>query len=293
MPSRRKVLVTLLGASLSGCATREPRNQPKTAEPTVTKRVTGGTERPNETGTQEPSYSSHSFGQSASIDGMVVTLSNLRVQDSGFQPLSADSMTVVSPDDQRFVLCTARTDEPGVQPSRFSLHLAETKHSGNADFHEVYHVGGYTPLYGGDRMEGLLGFRIPAPTTVSDEEVRIQIQDDAWRFPEGAVKHLTRPKPSFKLLSFECPSEIRADEGFEVRVRVKNTGDVPGTFRGVLNVAGYAYAVYPYPFEFETSPDGEGTWRKQFEPLDAATEREVSIDLLTPAGERYVRANLS
>ncbi|MFB6193476.1 MAG: hypothetical protein ABEI75_00290, partial [Halobaculum sp.] len=210
------------------------------------------------------------------------------VQKSGYRPTSPDSMAVTDPDGAQFLLCRVRVEDGAFDASAFRLEVDGETYRGNAAVDDHYSVGGYEALYDSEYGEGLLVFRVPAPAP-ADPPVAVRLRDAAWRLSRGAVERLRRPETTFALAAFETPDRIDPDEGFTVRVRARNTGDVPGVFRGVLNVAGYRYAFAPFPFEIDLAAGESGTWQKEFPTVTRDVTGDVGLFLRTAIGDRTRR----
>lgn len=111
-------------------------------------------------------------------------------------------------------------------------------------------------------------FPLSAPSSPSSAEVRWDGPDETrtWSLPDGAIEDLSAPTTEWDLVSFDAPESVDPDESFSVTMEARNAGDVPGTFRGVLNQEGPMYGV-------------SATWKHEV-TAGATIRREDRADVL-------------
>ncbi|QLG62572.1 hypothetical protein [Halorarum salinum] len=139
--------------------------------------------------------------------------------------------------------------------------------------------------------EGWIGFAVPAGS--SGEDPRITLGEASWRLDDEHATRLAGPKPTFELVSFDVPETVEARESFGATVTARNVGDVPGAFRGVLNVEGGVAAYAPYSFELELDADEEASWTKEFGSDVTRPAVLMRHHLKTPAGDRDAKTEVS
>jgi hypothetical protein len=195
------------------------------------------------------------------------------------------------------VLATVAGSESGPPPDAFALVVDGDRYRARPDV-----LGGpfrisdrgppYDPSYGTDG--GWVAFVVPSP--LDAREGRIVVADDggtaAWRLDESTLAALRRPTARFELRAVEIPETITVGESVSVRIAAENVSEVPGVFRGVLNVANLQYAYAPYPFALETEPGEVVVWEKTFDETPPEGVGSVGFFLDTVAGDREVRATV-
>jgi hypothetical protein len=249
------------------------------------------------TATTDPASTPATVGTTQSVGDTSVTVSNVAGQGSVLYLDSPDSMAVATPDDGRYVLATVAGSESGPPPGAFALVVDGDRYRARPDvlggpFRISDRGPAYDPSYGTDG--GWVAFVVPSP--LDAHEGRIVVADDGetavWRLDESTVAALRRPTARFELRAVEIPGTVTVGEPVSVRVAAENVSEVPGVFRGVLNVANLQYAYAPYPFALETEPGEVVVWEKTFDETPPEGVGSVGFFLETVAGGTEVRATV-
>lgn len=298
MPSTRRGILGVAGSALAGfagciapsggngtgseSATAEPAGSPSPADPTE------GSTTP-----RDPA----AVGETVTVDGATVSIAEVGVQSSVQYLDSPDSMDVTAEDGVWYVFATieASAGESGDLPTAADFELAVDggEHDGTTvPGFDTDGVDGWETQYDPEADgEGWIGFAVQADAPGADP--RIALGDASWRLGEDAVERLAGPKPTFELVSFEVPETVEARESFAATVTARNAGDVPGTFRGVLNVEGGVAAYAPYPYDLDLDVGEEATWTEEFGTDVTRPGATMRHHLRTPAGDRDVVTEVS
>ncbi|WP_435115134.1 hypothetical protein [Halolamina sp. C58] len=289
MPSRREYLAIAGLGSMAGCLGG---NESTTTErdPTPTATKTPVSTAPATVSTDDPA----GVGEPVTVDGVDVTLERVAVQSS-LAVVYTDSGDVIANTDGRFVLAAFDAGPAGpAAPAadRYTLVTAgerERPMEPGGGFwlsengrREQYSTESATSEAGG----GWLAF--PVDGGLDAEAAQITVGSGAWALPERVTERLSQPAPRYELRSFDHPETVTPDEPFSVSLTVENVGSVAGTFRGVLNVRGVQYAVYPYPIRVDLEPGETDIWTKEYGPDEGLNDVDQTgaFDLRTPVGDR-------
>ena len=211
--------------------------------------------------------------------------------------LDDDAMTLVTPDDGRYVLFSVAGSESGPAPESFSLVVDGDRYPSRVDAFggsPSLHDRGpkYDPSYGTDG--GWIAFVVPPALDAREARIRVENGADAaeWRLDDDHLDALRRSLARFELRRVDLPERLRPYEPVSVRVAAENVSEVPGVFRGVLNVANLVAAYAPYPFALDTDPGETVVWEKTFTEGPPPSAPSVGFFLDTVAGERDVRATV-
>ncbi|AUV80468.1 hypothetical protein C2R22_01355 [Salinigranum rubrum] len=290
-PSRRAFLGTTAGLCLgvAGCLDRGRSGASPTETPTP---------RESSRATPEPTPTAdastpRTLGTEQPVGGVPVTVSNLAVQDSVLYRDTDDSMAVASDEGKRYVLVSVSGNESGPPPEAFALVVDGKEFEPTAFRGGIDEYGPrYDPGYGVE--EGYLPFVVPA--SLDADEGRIAVENEsqtaAWRLAEIDLDALRRPKAAFELRTVELPETLRRYDPVSVRVTAENVGDVPGTFRGVLNVTNLVAAYAPYPFALDADPGETVVWEETFREGPSRGVESVGFFLYTVGGNRERRATV-
>ncbi|MBP1987436.1 hypothetical protein [Halolamina salifodinae] len=277
MPSRREYLVVAGSLSLGGCLDN---GGASTLSGTTT--TTAGTATPAATATPAQ------VGEAVNVNGAEVTLNRVTTQSSFVYQESADTKGVATREGERFLLAEfGISSESRPTVTQFSIVAdGETVSEPIRDYRTRQPSGPSFDRSPYDENGGWLLF--PVPAELDAESIRIVVGDVGWGLSDAVSTQLRQPLPTFDIVSFEHPETVETDEEFSVSVTAENIGETTGTFRGVLNVAGVEYAVYPYPFELELDPGESATWTREYGPESGLNEAgdTGSLDLRTPVGDR-------
>jgi hypothetical protein len=296
MPSRRSLLrrsglALTAGVGLAGCLGDE---YGRPTAPSVTSPDASSAPSPVGTGTATGTVEPGEMGDARTIAGLPVVVSNPTAQTSVTHLTTPDSMGVTRAPGGRIVLVDVgvghdpATPPAGApSPGEFVLRTGDRSVEGTVSLDDVGSSlrdrrSKYDPGYGTTR--GWVAFPVPAPFEAA--AARVEVEGSAWRLPKWVVDALGRPLPAWELVSTSLPETLVAGEPFEVSVEVRNTGEVTGRFRGVLNTAGIGAAYAPHPFVLEIEPDESGTWSYRDRAPEA--DRNVGLYLRTPVGDREV-----
>lgn len=312
MPSRRSLLrssglALAAGVGLAGClgdsdAGGGRRTSPSGAPPTDTPTPSSpaATPTPSRKITRDGSTATSGMGDERTVAGLPVVVSNPTARTSVIHLTTPDSMDVTRAPDGRLVLVDVRvgSDSPATPPAgspapgAFVLRAGDRAFEGTVSLADVgislhERTTKYDPGYGTSR--GWVAFSVPARFEATSP--RIELGDAAWRLPERVADDLSKPLPEWELLSATLPGELAAGEPFEVSLEVRNTGDVAGRFRGVLNTAGIGPAYAPHPFVLDVAPGETGAWIYRDSAPDSA--RNVGFHLRTPVEDRDVQVSVT
>lgn len=261
MPSRRRTLLTSVGAALTGLAgCLDFGGAPdRTSTPTRTPTSTPTT----------PAITDTALGNAMPLDtdgdgrgdGMVVVVSDLVAAHSIRYLTAPDAFGIADAGEEQFVLVrtAAKGEGPSPTPDAFSLVADGTAY--DAGIEAVGPARIDAPAsgrpYGGSDRRGYLGFRVPAP--LDADAVAIHLAETGrWVVPDSAVEDLRAPPPSFET-TLSVPDAVAADEAITVGLDVTNAGEGVGTFHGALNHQGPLYAADAFAFSL---PVGESTTRE-------------------------------
>lgn len=294
MPSRRSLLrrsglALTAGVGLAGCLGDDGGPTSPSAPTPDTTPEPSPTGTDPATGTSEPGR----MGDERTVAGVPVVVSNPTAQTSVIHLTTPDSMGVTRAPDGRLVLVDVRVgnDDPATPPPGAPAPDEFVLRTGDRSFRGTVSLDGvgsslrdrwskYDPGYGTAR--GWVAFSVPAP--LEADTARVGVDDSVWRLPGRVVDALARPLPTWELVSASLPGSLVAGEPFEVGVEVRNTGEVAGRFRGVLNTAGIGAAYAPHPFVLEVAPGESATW--SYRDRAPETGRNVGFYLRTPVGDR-------
>jgi hypothetical protein len=259
MPSRRRTLLTSVGAALTGLAgcLDFGRGPDRTSTPTSTLTPT------------TPAIVDTALGNAIALDtdgdgrgdGMAVVVSDLVSAHSIRYLTAPDAFGIADAGEEQFVLVrvAARGDGTPPAPDAFSLVADGTAY--DAGIEAVGPARVDAPAsgrpYGGSNPRGYLGFRMPAP--LDADAVAIHLAETGrWVVPDSAVEDLRAPPPSFET-TLSVPDAVAADEAITVDLDVTNAGEGVGTFYGAINHQGPLYAADAFTFSL---PAGESTTRE-------------------------------
>ncbi|AZH24672.1 hypothetical protein [Haloplanus aerogenes] len=273
MPSSRRALLTSVGAALTGLAgcldgsDDGPTDSTATTTPTPTSTAT-----PDSTPTDTPAGERLTLGESLSLDGVTLTVSDLVTAHSARYLTAPDAMGVATTRSNQFVFVDVSARGEGLPPAphRFALVADGDYYGSGIAFIGPARVD--APVtgrrYTDSNPDGHVGFRVPSPLDAESvavilgggPEVTDMQPDDGtvrarWQIPESALAPLRSPPPTFET-TITVPDSVAADETITVRLDVTNTGDGDGTFYGALNHQGPLYAADPFTFSL---PAGEST----------------------------------
>lgn len=289
MPSRRTYLVGCGGAlaGLTGCLGASAPGDSATRSTTTRSTTTPSTQTDPLTVPQQLPW-----GEPGTVDGTTVKPVDATVQHSAFYLTTPDSMDVLSFGDRQAVFVTLELDGDGPEPTPGDFALGVDGGSegwteyGDVDGHRFYYQS--TPLPHADDGRGWVGFDAPDAVDAADPGVRVQFggdEEDAlrWSLPERVTTTLRADPPSFEVSDFHAPDSVDGDEPIAVSATVRNTGDGPGVFRGVLNQTGPLYA--PESVRLPLDPGESVEWSTTISThLRVDTDR-VSFDFLVPGVE--------
>ncbi|MFD1635158.1 hypothetical protein ACOZ4L_05395 [Haloplanus ruber] len=248
MPSGRRAFLTSVGAAatgLAGCLDGGESSRSPTRTPTAS---------PSDTAAPD----AVALGDSVSIDGVTVTVSDLVTAHSVRYLSAPDAMDVLPTSDDQFVFVDVSAGGSGTTPSshRFGLVADATPYGSGIEYIGPARVD--APVtgrqYGASNPDGFLGFRVPAPLDAESVAVvlggdgpeRTDMQPDPddvaarWSVPPAAVTPLRSPPPVFAA-SVDVPASVPATEPIPVTLDVRNEGDGPGVFRAAINHQGPQY----------------------------------------------------
>ncbi|WP_380674399.1 hypothetical protein [Salinigranum sp. GCM10025319] len=294
-PSRRTFLRATAGTGLgfvgAGCLGRDgpQATDDSSATPTDPSATTSASTSPNAPPVAD-------LGTERTVGGTPVTVSSLSVQDSVLT-LDDDAMTLVTHEEGRYVLVSVIGSDSGPAPESFSLVVDDDRYPGRVDVFGgsvSLHDRGpkYDPSYGTDG--GWIAFVVPPALDAREARIRVENGADVaeWRLDAEHLDALRRSLARFELRRVDLPERLRPYEPVSVRVAAENVSDVPGVFRGVLNVANLVAAYAPYPFALDADPGETVVWEQTFTEGPSPSAPSVGFFLDTVAGERDVRATV-
>ncbi|MFB6123056.1 MAG: hypothetical protein ABEJ78_06330 [Haloferacaceae archaeon] len=283
MPSSRRQLLASLGvglAGLAGCNAAPDDGTPADPTPSDT------------TGTPTPTPTSTALGDTATVDGVSVTVSDL-VDAHSFLYLSApDAFGVTVADGQfAFVTVDAGGDAPPA-PDAFALTFDGKRRT--ATTYRDYGPAGDLPVpdteYATDDPRGYLGFEIPAPLDADSVAVAL---DDAvrWTVPESELAPLRSPPPSFAV-EYDVPDVVARDEAIPVSLSIANEGDGRGTFRGALNHEGPLYGASDFAVTLDAGESTTHEERITYHRQEGFSSDRLRFTVVSAAGERSFEVGL-
>jgi hypothetical protein len=235
------------------------------------------------------------LGTERTVGDTPVTVSNLSVRDSVLT-LDDDSMTLVTSEDERYVLVSVAGSDSGPASESFALVVDDDRYPGRVDVFggsSVHDRGPtYDPSYGTDG--GWVAFVVPLELDARESRVVVEHEGEtaAWRLSDEDLERLRRGRARFELREVVIPERVTVGEKVSVRVAAENVADVPGTFRGVLNVANLGIAYAPYPFALDADPGETVVWEHTFGQRPPRAADSIGFLLDTVAGERETRATV-
>ena len=285
MPSRREYLAVVGLGSLAGCLGGDE-STPTEGDPTSTATATPV---PTTTATASPADPAR-VGESVTVNDVDVTLESVAVQSS-LAVVYTDSGDVIANTDGRFVLAEIDAGSPAPNADQYTLVTAgERGQPMEPGYGFWLSEDGRREQYSADSASGTGGgwLAFPVDGGVDVQSARITVGTGAWTLPDRVGERLSQPAPRYEIGSFDHPETVTPDEPFSVSLTVENVGSVAGTFRGVLNVRGVEYAVYPYPIRLELDPGETEIWTKEYGPDEGLNDvgETGGFDLRTPAGDR-------
>lgn len=274
-PSRRALLRSgALGVAtaLAGCQSRNwPADDP----------LGGGRTR---TTTDE----SHVVGESVSVGGATVTVSDALARESIVYPL-LDTLDVAGHGGTQYLLAVVETEGGTVDPIAFDLQVGPTGVEGRRYLGTMSPSGlhpqieGVGRAYDADTGRGWVGFSLVGQTEEGHGYVRLvhEGEEVLWRLPDDALLDLAAPAPSFDLRELVVDVDSDSDgsgDAFTVRVRVRNAGERAETFRGCVNV--HFSVTKAFGFDVPPGEVREWTWTHRWQGSG-----ETSVAVKTVAGE--------
>ena len=286
MPSRRDLLAAFGTAAVASGCLGSPSGSAADSTGTDAPPATESTSNPTASPSATPE--SNQVGDTVTLGAVDMTVDRVVVQDSLVHAASPDSMNVDTQTGERYVL--AEISVAGSNPpaaAAFSLLADGDAVATGGTLGFGFYGGPRRTHYHRDGDGGWVNFVVPASMDV--QLASVAVENARWSLGERTVERLRDPLAEFELVEFAVPRAVTPDTRFEAAVTVENVGDVAGTFRGVLNVAGGKYAMYPYPFALDVPPGERGTWRREFstaeENLDGPGDG-MQFDLRTAVGIR-------
>lgn len=202
----------------------------------------------------------YAVGETVPISGdLEATLRSVELRDSLFyeaettsigSPDRVDPAVLDAPSDRSLVLLRLRLENVGTGEVSFDRSLLSL---GDGTFYEGLPRGepignatiegkplNRTTLEPSQIAEGWLLGQVTDTETEGGFEVLVQRDtrrtpaEATWDVPAGRLE----PTPEFELASVDAPATSRANQSYELTLTVKNTADVAGTFRGVLEYEG-------------------------------------------------------
>lgn len=285
MPSRRTYLAGC-GAALAGLAGCLGASAPGDSS---TRSITTRSTTTETTADSETVLQQLPWGEPGTVDGTSLAPVDATVQHSAFYLTTPDSMDVLSFGDRQAVFVTLELDGDGPEPTPGDFGLSVDGGSegwteyGDVPGHRLYYQG--TPYPRADDSWGWVGFDALDAVDAADPRVRVQFGGDTesalrWSLPESAAAALQSSPPAFAVSDFRAPASVPDDEPITVSATVRNTGDGPGVFRGVLNQTGPLYA--PESVRLPLDPGESVEWSTTISTHLRVDTDGVSFEFLAP-----------
>lgn len=274
MPSTRRTLLQTAPAvalGLAGCAT------------TSHDGTTNGTASPS------PDEMAK-MGTPQTVNGTAITVSNPSAQTAVLHLTHPDAMGV-TPAEGRYVFVQVQGAADGPPPTAFSLVAGGGSYRGTVSLPDVHgqvrHTGQLRHKYDPDwgTKKGWVAFDVPANLDIATARIELNEGAATWELPEAIVRQLRKGRPEWRLADVSLPAEVVRGDSFTPTVVVKNTADVAGTFRGVLNVADLTYAYAPYPFTLDITAGGRARWTRTFQVNESEDAARIGLFLRTPVAD--------
>lgn len=204
-------------------------------------------------------------GRTQRVAGTPVTLTRVGLQEAIIHPVEANEVGLTARAGTRYVFAAVESAAP-LDPNEFAIRTDEAtfaNRDGVPRRTSRKSVNGWGVPYGvAGRTSGYLAFVLPAP--LQTDAARIGIQDAAWDLSPDLLAALARPEPSFELVAFDAPAEIGYEEGFSIRIAVRNTGSYRAPFRAVLTGARGPQFTSSTWFTLTLDPDETVEWSQAF-----------------------------
>jgi len=240
---------------------------------------------------------------SISRSGTTVTLQEVTVRDS-FLYSDSGSMWRTANDRHTakdlFATVAVRGQNPPA-PSDFELVTGEESivhgsqgggyplGNGVNPTHDIYDVPPrYDPESGIFAGPVLFGFDYLAH---EPEALYVTWGGDQWRLRDDHRRAVSRPPPTFSILSLDVPESHSGESALDVGFEVENISDEDGTFWGALHVTSprasfVDSAESAIPFQISIDAHESTTWYTTFEPEFLATVSRLEFRLVSLAGDR-------